>query len=278
MPHAQDGAAQRAYRAPDRSSPTTAWPAAKTAEHPRRQLPAGGRRTSHAGPPTFAPRARSRRVRGRRAAFATPREPRGAIARACFGGKATARENSYSALLPRVLARARVRAAANGGLRSRVRSAGQRPGCGSGQAWLLRPLGSRALGTGPVGTSLARSSIRSPHLSPIVMSRSGRLRAFCENETWIDRGTTSLRRCSDRGTTSCVAVAARRSCGPWAIGTSFGTLRTAVARRRSFRGPDVRQKVGELQAFPAMARPGLEPGTPRFSAVARWFFRRPVGG
>jgi hypothetical protein len=29
MPHAQDGAAQRAYRAPDRSSPTTAWPAAK---------------------------------------------------------------------------------------------------------------------------------------------------------------------------------------------------------------------------------------------------------
>jgi hypothetical protein len=59
--------------------------------------------------------------------------------------------------------------------------------------------------------------------------------------------------------------AARRSYGPWGFGTSFGTLRTSVARSRSFRDAALRQEAPDLQVFPAMARPGLEPGTPRFS-------------
>jgi hypothetical protein len=92
-------------------------------------------------------------------------------------------------LLPGVLARASVRVAANGAPGS-VADCLTRAGCGSGQAWLLRPLGSRAPGTGPIVTSLARSAIRSPHLSPIVMSGSGRLRGSAIRDR-IDRGTTS---------------------------------------------------------------------------------------
>jgi hypothetical protein len=44
---------------------------------------------------------------------------------------------------------------------------------------------------------------------------------------------------------------------------SFGTLRASVARSRS---REVR-RTADLQELSAMARPGLEPGTPRFSAV-----------
>jgi hypothetical protein len=63
-------------------------------------------------------------------------------------------------------------------------------GCGSGQAWLLRPFGSGALGTGRTMTRLRdQRSGASPQ--PIVMSGSGRLRGFCDNETSIARGTTS---------------------------------------------------------------------------------------
>jgi hypothetical protein len=81
-----------------------------------------------------------------------------------------------------------------------------RAGCGSGQAWLRLPLGARGPGTGPIVTSLARSASR--HLSPIVMSGSGRLRGFCDSETRITRGTRHLRRCSDRATTSSMGCSA----------------------------------------------------------------------
>jgi hypothetical protein len=106
---------------------------------------------------------------------------------------------------------------APGGIRSR----GETPR--DGITSVLRPLGSRAPGTGPIVTSLARLAIRSPHLSPIVMSASGRLRGFCDNETWIDRRTHVI-----------YGGAARRSYRPWAVGTSFGTLRISVARSHSF--------------------------------------------
>jgi hypothetical protein len=97
--------------------------------------------------------------------------------------------------------------------------------------------------------------------------------------------------------------AARRSCGPWAIGTSFGTLRTSVARSRSCCAQPYDKKQPDSQLFPAMARPGLEPvrtmspvmgmdavtaamarpglepGTPRFSGTPRaagWLSKAPA--
>jgi hypothetical protein len=47
--------------------------------------------------------------------------------------------------------------------------------------------------------------------------------------------------------------------------TSFRTLRTTVARCRSKRQGESETKPAILQALRPMARPGLEPGTPRFS-------------
>jgi hypothetical protein len=99
------------------------------------------------------------------------------------------------------------------------------------------------------------------------------LRRFCDDETRIDRGATSIYGVAAIDAHVIYGGAARRSYGPRAIGTSFGPLRTSVARSRSFRGPTLRPKLADLQVFPAMARPGLEPGTPRFSAVVR--SRRP---
>jgi hypothetical protein len=80
------------------------------------------------------------------------------------------------------------------------------------------------------------------HLSPILMSGSGPLRGFCDNETWIDRGTTSSTAVQRSRHRVIDGGAARRSYGPRAIGTSFGTLRTSVARSRSLRGRALRQR------------------------------------
>ena len=81
------------------------------------------------------------------------------------------------------------------------------------------------------------------------------------------RGIRLSRRLGHQGATSRAAVSARRSYRPWSVGTSFGTLRPPVARSRSSRVAATQQEVCHLQEFPVMARPGLEPGTPRFSAV-----------
>ena len=173
------------------------------------------------------------------------RESRGAVGARLLRGKATAPRSWLLRLLPgveRERACAQPRMADPGSVADDL----ARAGCGSGQAWLPRPLGSRAPGTGPIVTSLARSAIRSPHLSPIVMSGSGRLRGFCDNETWIDRGTTSSTAAQRSRHHVIYGGAARRSYGPWAIGTSFGTLRTSVARSHSFRGPALRQKVADF--------------------------------
>jgi hypothetical protein len=81
-----------------------------------------------------------------------------------------------------------VRAAANGGPGSRVR----RPSQGGMRIRAgVAPAAARLESSrySPIVTSLARLAIRSPHLSPIVTSGSGRLRGFCDSETWIDRGT-----------------------------------------------------------------------------------------
>jgi hypothetical protein len=103
-----------------------------------------------------------------------------------------------------------------------------------------------------------------PHLSPIVMSGNGPLRGFCDNETWIDRGTTS---------SMAVRRGAPTSRAHWDLVWDFGAPPWRVA---SFRGPAMRPKVADLQVFPAMARPGLEPGTPRFSgsrSAAEWLMK-----
>jgi hypothetical protein len=51
--------------------------------------------------------------------------------------------------------------------------------------------------------------------------------------------------------------------------TSFGTSRERVARSRSSQGSGSGGRSSRLARFSADARPGLEPGTPRVSAVAR---------
>jgi hypothetical protein len=101
------------------------------------------------------------------------------------------------------------------------------------------------------------------------------LRGFCDDETWIDRGATSST--AVQGSTPRVIYggAARRSYGPRATGTPFGTLRTSVARSRSLGGPTPANKTADLQALPAMARPGLEPGTTRFSVLREEVSNRP---
>ena len=124
-----------------------------------------------------------------------------------------------------------------------------RAGCGSGQAWLQGPFGSRAPGTGPVVISPARSAIRSPHLGPIVRSGSGRLRGFCDTRPGSIEAPRHLRRCSDRGTTSSMAVQRGAPTGSGPLGLRLGLCALPLARSRSFRSPDVRQKVADLQGL-----------------------------
>ena len=173
-------------------------------------------------------------------------------------------------LLPGVLARASVRAAANGGPGSVADGQGGmriRAGVAPAAARLERS------GYGPDCDFACAISDPEPSPQPIVMSGSGRLRRFCDDETWIDRGATSIYGGAAIEAHVVYGGAARRSYGPRAIGTSFGTLRISVARSRSSSWPSLATKVARLQVFPAMARPGLEPGTPRFSGS-----RHPVVG
>jgi hypothetical protein len=86
-----------------------------------------------------------------------------------------------------------------------------RAGCGSGHAWLLRPLGSRAPGAGPFVTSLARSAIRSPDLSPTVMSGGGPLRGVLRSRD-LDRSRHHV----------IYGGAARRSYGRGPLGLRLG--------------------------------------------------------
>jgi hypothetical protein len=53
----------------------------------------------------------------------------------------------------------------------------------------------------------------------------------------------------------------------WANGTSFGTLRPPWPVAAHSRRAAAARKLTDLQERAGMARPGLEPGTPRFSAV-----------
>ena len=106
-----------------------------------------------------------------------------------------------------------------------------------------------------------------PSPRPIVRSGGGRLRGFCETRPGSIEASRHLRRCSDRGATSSVGVQRGAPTGSGPLGLRLGLCALRLARSRSFRSPDVRQKVADLQDIPAMARPGLEPGTPRFSVV-----------
>ena len=104
-----------------------------------------------------------------------------------------------------------------------------------------------------------------PSPRPIVRSGGGRLRGFCDTRPGSIEASRHLRRCSDRGATSSVGVQRGAPTGGGPLGLRLGLCALRLARSRSFRSPDVRQKVADLQDIPAMARPGLEPGTPRFS-------------
>jgi hypothetical protein len=134
----------------------------------------------------------------------------------------------------------------------------------------VAPVAAR-LETSRYGRDLTSLRISDPEPSP-QPHRDVTKRSFARAlryETWIDRGPTSSTAVQRSGRHVVYGGAARGSSGPWAVGTSFGTLRTSVARSRSFLWPSLATKVVDLQVFPAMARPGLEPGTPRSSAVAR---------
>jgi hypothetical protein len=186
-----------------------------------------------AGPERVGARYASRALASVRAKRASPsppslalaldeqRESRGAVGARLLRGKATAPRSWYAAC-SRACSRERACAQPRMADPGSVSDDLARAGCGSGQAWLLRPLGSRAPDTGPIATPLARSAVRSPHLSPIVMSGSGRLRGFCDKETWIDRGTRHLRRCGRPRHHVIYGGAARRSYGPWPLGLRLG--------------------------------------------------------
>jgi hypothetical protein len=79
----------------------------------------------------------------------------------------------------------------------------------------------------------------------------------CAGVLWVTRaGPIGTRCCPPWRGSSLLA---------WAIRASFGTSPASVARRRSLGTLDARAIVANLRALHAMARPGLEPGTPRFS-------------
>jgi hypothetical protein len=107
-----------------------------------------------------------------------------------------------------------VRAAANGGPGSRVR----RPSQGGMRIRAgVAPAAARLESSrySPIVTSLARLAIRSPHLSPIVTSGSGRLRGFCDSETWIDRGTHVIAGNTCKSPTFAMSSVSRGSARVW---------------------------------------------------------------
>jgi hypothetical protein len=137
---------------------------------------------------------------------------------------------------PRVLARASARAAANGGPGRRVRRRSQ-GGMRIRACGLLR----RSARELPVRVRL-RLRLRDWRSGVLTLAPSWSQEAVvCEGSVIPRPGSIEvrrhLRRCSDRGAAPSLAL---HSYGPLAIGTSFGTLRTSVARNRSFCGPGVR--------------------------------------
>ena len=174
-------------------------------------------------------------------------------------------------LLLRVLARASVRAAewrtrdrgrrcSQGGMRIR---AGVAPGA-------VRLESSRY---GP-GCDFA-CAVSDPEPSPRP-HREVRKRSFARvlrYETWIDRGTTSSTAVQRSRRHVICGGAARRSYGQWAVGTSFGTLRTCVGAepliswprrsttRRRFGGiscdGETRTRTGDTTIFRESQRGGV---------------------
>jgi hypothetical protein len=65
--------------------------------------------------------------------------------------------------------------------------------------------------------------------------------------------------------TSSTAVQRVAPTGRGQLGLRLGLCALPWRVAAHFVAQTVRHKVGDLQVFPAMARPGLEPGTPRFS-------------
>jgi hypothetical protein len=99
--------------------------------------------------------------------------------------------------------------------------------------------------------------LRTPASSPSTWRRSDVGMRPCAGVLWVTRaGPIGTRCCPPWRGSSLLA---------WAIRASFGTSPASVARRRSLGTLDARAIVANLRALHAMARPGLEPGTPRFS-------------
>jgi hypothetical protein len=99
------------------------------------------------------------------------------------------------------------------------------------------------------------------HLSPVVMSGSG----LCGGSAITRTGSIGAARHPMAGQRG-----APTGRGPLGLRLGLCALPWRVAAHVV--GPALRQEVGELQEVPAMARPGLEPGTPRFSGSRsrRW--------
>jgi hypothetical protein len=124
----------------------------------------------------------------------------------------------HSALLPRVLARASVRAAANGGPGIRVR----RPSQGGMRIRAGVAPGLESSRYGPDCDFACAISDPDPHLSPIVMSEV----VVCEGSAITRPGLIEaprhLRRRSDRGTTSSMAVRRGAPTGRGPLGLRLG--------------------------------------------------------
>jgi hypothetical protein len=129
-----------------------------------------------------------------------------------------------------------------------------RAGCGSGLVW---PCGRSARPVRARLTSLARSTIRSPHVQPRRDVRKASFaRGSDDSETWIEQAPGHLRPCSASLLTGRGPLGLRLGLcpHPWRVAAHFVTQPCG-------------REASDLQVFPAMARPGLEPGTPRFSGT-----------
>jgi hypothetical protein len=157
----------------------------------------------------------------------------------------------HSALLPRVLARASVRAAANGGPGIRVRRPSQggmriRAGVAPGAVWL------ESSRYGPDCDFACAISDPDPHLSPIVMSEV----VVCEGSAITRPGLIEaprhLRRRSDRGTTSSMAVQRGAPAGRGPLGLRLGLC---APRRRVDAHTWLLSRSGEAARLHARRQP-----------------------
>ena len=226
-----------------------------------------GRARPRAGATASAAKASARTVPPQTSAADEQQASRGAVGARLLRGKAVARDVGYFAC-SRAYWRERACAQPRlGGPRIRVRRLSEsgmriRAGVAPAAARLERS------GTGPDG-DFARA-ITDPEPSPqphrdVRKRLSARVRRYRDlNRSRYDvvyggaaiEAPRHLWRCS---------AALLRAVG--LLGLRLGLCRTSVARSRSFSWPSLATKVFDLQVFPAMARPGLEPGTPRFSVV-----------